>query len=258
MSKLNMWNRLGIVLTVLWLASAPLVLVERDTSRWLEAMNLGRKYCMDAVERGPVDKYESGMKSCWDRWVTNVDIHSGPTYWQYAGICLAGAFLVWILAYAVACTARWIWAGATRTSAKYSDHVDYLIASIIYLATQRGWWARTPKMLASELSLDEAKLAAVFDGFPGIFRKSAQPSEIGQHYYSLQARYALLDDHNQEEDRADTPTLPIETTRLIYDFVLKAADDERTRQRTWNSNRIAVGAAIASAITAIIVAFLKG
>lgn len=145
----------------------------------------------------------------------------------------------------------------TTGSAKYSDHIDYLIASIIYLASQRGWWARTPKMLASELSLDENRLTAAFDGFPGIFRKSAKPSETGQHFYSLQARYALRDDYQGDETRVDIPTVPIETTRLIYDFVLKAADDERVRNRTAISNRLAVGAAIASAITAIIVALLK-
>ena len=144
----------------------------------------------------------------------------------------------------------------TQTSVRYSEHIDYLIASIIYLGTQRGWWARTPNRLAAELSLDEAKLTVVFDGFPGIFRKSAKPSETGQHYYSLQARYALRADYTEGEERTDIPTLPIETTRLIYDFVLKAADDERALKRFTTSNRIAVGAAVVSALTAIIVALM--
>ncbi|HEX8223726.1 MAG TPA: hypothetical protein VF605_07920 [Allosphingosinicella sp.] len=76
---------------------------------------------------------------------------------------------------------------------KYSEHVDYLVASVIYLATQRGWWARTPSAMAGELSLDGTKLRAVFEGFPGIFRKSKRAGSNGEHFFSLQARYAQRD-----------------------------------------------------------------
>ena len=141
---------------------------------------------------------------------------------------------------------------------KYSDHIEYLTASVIYLATQRGWWARTPAALAEELSLDHAKLALVFDGFPGIFRKSTRPSNTGEHYYSLQARYAQRDDYGQPEEVTDILPLETDKSRLIYNFSLRSADDERTRQRTWIGNSIAVGAAIVSATTAIVVAVVRG
>lgn len=143
---------------------------------------------------------------------------------------------------------------------KYSDHIDYLIASVFYLATQRGWWARTPKMMAEELSLDEAKLKAVFDGFPGLFRKSPRParySETGQHYYSLQARYAQRDHYEEQEETTDIPPLDTDKIRLLYDFILKSADDERTRWRSLLGNGIAVTAAIISSMTAVLVAYLK-
>lgn len=140
---------------------------------------------------------------------------------------------------------------------KYSDNVDYLIASIIYLATQRGWWARTPTNLAAELSLDRERLGQVFEGFPGIFRKSTRPSSTGEHYYSLQARYALRTDYDAKEEVTDIIPMKTEEVRLIYDFVLKSADDERARQRMFIGNSIAVGAAIVSAVTAIVVAYFK-
>lgn len=140
---------------------------------------------------------------------------------------------------------------------KYSDNVDYLIASVIYLATQRGWWARTPANLAEELSLDRKRLAQVFEGFPGIFRKSKRPSPTGEHYFALQARYALRTDYGQKEESTDILPLKTEEVRLIYDFVLKSADDEKARHRMFIGNSIAVGAAIVSAATAILVAYLK-
>ena len=140
---------------------------------------------------------------------------------------------------------------------KYSENIEYLTASVIYLATQRGWWARTPAALAAELSLDHAKLAQVFDGFPGIFRKSTRPSSTGEHFYSLQARYAQRTEYGEREEQTDILPLETDKIRLIYDFILRSADDERTRQRTWVGNSIAVGAAIISAMTAILVASIK-
>lgn len=141
---------------------------------------------------------------------------------------------------------------------KYSDHLDYLVASIVYLATQRGWWARTPQRLAAELSLDEARLRTTFENFPGIFRKSTFTDNEGSHFYALQARYALRSDYQTQEREVDVPPLPIETTRLIYEFVLRAADDERTAKRTWIANLIAVLAAIVAAASAVAVALVKG
>jgi hypothetical protein len=51
---------------------------------------------------------------------------------------------------------------------KYADNIDYLVSSILYLATHPEYWSRTPRGLATELSLDETRLGAVFDAFPGI------------------------------------------------------------------------------------------
>lgn len=140
---------------------------------------------------------------------------------------------------------------------KYSEHIEYLTASVIYLATQRGWWARTPAALAAELSLEHDKLIRVFEAFPGIFRKSASPSESGEHFYSLQARYAQLTDYDKEEREADIPPLDTDKIRLIYDFVLKAADDERAGRRALIGNSIAVSAAVIAAISAIAAAFIS-
>lgn len=141
---------------------------------------------------------------------------------------------------------------------RYADNIEYLTASIIYLATQEGWWARTPAALAGELSLDHTRLKQVFEGFPGIFRKSTRPSSTGEHFYSLQARYAQRNDYGQAEEVTDIRPLDADRIRLIYDFVLKAADDERAAKRALIGNSIAVTAAILAALAAIVAAQIKG
>lgn len=140
---------------------------------------------------------------------------------------------------------------------KYSENIEYLTASVIYLAIQRGWWARTPAAMASELALNHSKLVEVFNGFPGIFRRSALPSETGEHYYSLQARYAQLTDYDRDERTADIPPLDADRIRLIYDFILRAADDERSAKRALIGNSISVGAAVIAAISAIVTAYIS-
>src|SRR5690349_5900123 len=73
---------------------------------------------------------------------------------------------------------------------RYADHIDYLLPSVIYLGTHQSYWARSPRRMASELSLDHERLLAVFEGFPGLFRRSQRLAPHGEHYYALQARYA--------------------------------------------------------------------
>ena len=141
---------------------------------------------------------------------------------------------------------------------RYADHLDYLVAAISYLA-RSGPWARTPTFLANELGLDRDHLQAVFDGFPGLFRKSRDPaprSGTGQaeHYYSLQARYAQRPDYGKTEEGTKIPPLTPAEIEPILEFVLRAVEMEKqSRQASW-TNWIAVGAAVVSALAAITVA----
>lgn len=139
---------------------------------------------------------------------------------------------------------------------RYSDHVDYLISSIIYLGTHEFYWARSPEALAKELSLDEHKLGAVFDGFPGIFRKSRRLSSTGQSFYALQARYAQREGDSTGDPEQTSYIAPIdsEKLKLLLDFILKMTEHEKTDHRTRWSNALAIVTAIFSAITSILVA----
>ena len=141
---------------------------------------------------------------------------------------------------------------------KYSDNLDYLVAAISYLG-RSGPWARTPTFLARELGLDDKKLKAVFEGFPGLFRKSRQPSDnenCGEYYYSLQARYAKRPDYGAPEKGTQIDPISPQEIETILEFVLRAVQMERDSVRAKWTNWIAVLAAVASAMTAIIVAVI--
>ena len=146
------------------------------------------------------------------------------------------------------------------TPLRYSDHVDILVAAIQYLA-RSGPWARTPTFMASELGLDAGQLKEVFNGFPGIFRKSRQPAKHTdgtEHYYSLQARYAQRPDYSQSDRETNiNPLTPEEITTLL-DFILDAVRLEHDRKHVLQTNLIAVTAAVVSSISAVIAAFFSG
>ena len=142
---------------------------------------------------------------------------------------------------------------------KYSDNIDYLVSSILYLGTHTYYWARTPRGMASEISLDEIRLKSVFDAFPSIFRKSSKPGDHNQHYYSLQARYAQKEGGDTPEPERVSHIQPLETEslNLLLDFVLKMTEHEKTDARGKVTGWVAVAAAVTSAAAAIVVAYLN-
>jgi hypothetical protein len=156
---------------------------------------------------------------------------------------------------------------------RYSDNIDYLLASIIYLGTHTYWWARSPRNMAKELHLEEGRLQEVFDGFPGIFRKSDRvDKKTHQHFYSLQARYAQREggDEKDPDQASYIEALDVHKLQLIMNFILKMAEEEhkledqalkraeqqQSRAMSLRNNLIAVVAAILSATAAIVAAWV--
>jgi hypothetical protein len=142
---------------------------------------------------------------------------------------------------------------------KYSNRVDYLISSIVYLGTHSYYWARSPKDLSRELSLDERNLQLIFDGFPGLFRKSHRLAPHGQHYYALQARYAQREggDTKDPEEVAYIEPLNSDKIKMLLDFVLKMAEHEKVAFRGWTANIVSIVAVLISAVAVIWAATLK-
>lgn len=144
---------------------------------------------------------------------------------------------------------------------RYRDNVDYLFASIMYLGTHTFWWARSPKAMAKELQLDEERLERVFNGFPGIYRKSVRTNPAThQRFYSLQARYAQREggDVEDPDQESGIDPLPPDKLQVVINFVLKMAEQEAqednqklSRESSLRTSMVAVGAAVLSAIAAI-------
>ena len=101
-------------------------------------------------------------------------------------------------------------------------------------------------MLARELSLDEKKLQRIFDGFPGIFRKSQRFAPHGQHYYSLQARYAQREgkDTSDPDEISFIDRLDADRLGMLLDFVLKMTEHEKASFRGWAGNIVSIIAVI--------------
>ena len=148
---------------------------------------------------------------------------------------------------------------STKTAPKYSHNIDYLVSAIVYLGTHTYWWGRTCKNMAKELNLDAGRLHAVFEGFPGIFRKSQKLSSEGTPFYSLQARYAQYEAKQGEEPESVSDIAPLnnERLRLLLDFVQKMAEHERADRRGWVTGGISAGAAILAATVALAVGIMN-
>jgi hypothetical protein len=138
---------------------------------------------------------------------------------------------------------------------KYSEDIDYLLAAVLYLGSSTYWWGRTPERLADALGLNETRLSLVLDGYPGLFRKSKNRHDNGQVSYSLQARYAEFDSKDGKEPKtsSDIPPISTEKIKFVLDFIHKMVEQEKTDDRSRITNRIAVSAAIVSALTALTV-----
>jgi hypothetical protein len=76
--------------------------------------------------------------------------------------------------------------------------------------------------------------------------------------YSLQARYAQKDGQTPSDARiSHIDPLSTDKLRLLQEFILQAAEDERAGRRAVIGNSIAVTAAVISAAAAVYVGFLK-
>jgi hypothetical protein len=131
---------------------------------------------------------------------------------------------------------------------RYYHDLDTLVALVSHLAVGRAS-QRTPHGLARDLSIDEATIVRVLDGYKALFRKASAPKPgATQEPYSLQLRYALQ--YVEQEDwTVVKPPLPTEHVTALLTFVADMAKQERS----WSMQTIvALIAALASFVVALI------
>ena len=108
MARLNAWQRLGLVASLIVILIAPaLAWLEVSMDRAAYA-DRGFNSCMDHV-------YEPGSiitaQFCTENWLGKPNPDFWPLYMQGALVALAVVIIVWILVYAITYTVRWILAG---------------------------------------------------------------------------------------------------------------------------------------------------
>ena len=146
---------------------------------------------------------------------------------------------------------------------KYSDHVDILVALVTHLGMTR-YKSRLPSKIAKYLDIDEGETVKVLENFKGLFRKSIGVSSHGEHYYTLQLRYARrwLDqekDKDQDGEEEEEPREPIgaEYLSALLNFIISMVVQEQSSSRQLLTNRITLYASIIAAVAAIIAAIIS-
>lgn len=145
----------------------------------------------------------------------------------------------------------------TPSDSRYTDNQDVLLALVSYLGlTHRK--SRTPSTLSKYLGLDKEEIVEVLEGFPGIFRESISTSDeersLGEHYYTLQLRYArrwMEDGDRENENDSREPQEPLDSSYLtaLFGFIADMIEQERRlasqkesiqAQERWVRDNIAV------------------
>jgi hypothetical protein len=163
--------------------------------------------------------------------------------------------------------------------ARYEAQLDTLIALITYMALTR-WRSRSPNGLSKDLGLAEDVVTHALNGFPGLFRKSADfyPTDAGlQHSFTLHARYARrrprgedsalnqpVGAHNAASLSDPEPTqdgageeLDAETLRALLDYVTERARAERDTRFHAQSIRWLLAGAITAAFASLAAAIIQ-
>jgi hypothetical protein len=127
--------------------------------------------------------------------------------------------------------------------------------------------------IAARMNLDEARVEAVLEEFKELFRKSNEPQSRDRqsrglvHDYSLVLRYSrrLYKNNNpvaQQTEFGEVWTLPLNHQELfgLLGFITDRVRDEQERQRTAQSNRTVMVAALLAAfasMTSVLINLLK-
>jgi len=112
LKNLNMWQRLGVVISVLWFLGAGLWQRNADVDRAGNAMGLVYRLCTEASAA----KGEYNFDACSAR-SQSVFMDYLVGSWGNVAIAAIGPIIVgWILAYIVLATVRWVLAGRSSNT----------------------------------------------------------------------------------------------------------------------------------------------
>lgn len=108
MKRLNMWQRLGIVLSVLWVLGA-------GAYQWRKTARAGSEYALASVHLCERLAKPGAPANCWDEWMPSYKLITEYVWWEMAARAFIPLILAWLFAYLTLWTVRWVLAGRRVT-----------------------------------------------------------------------------------------------------------------------------------------------
>lgn len=115
MRGLNMWHRLGIVATALWIVGGGLWQRSSDISRGMIAYQAAYNVCVKTAE---LAGKTPDFRGCFADGERMFQVMIANSWGNVAVFAIGIALLGWIFAYAAIWTARWVLAGRKPSAPK--------------------------------------------------------------------------------------------------------------------------------------------
>lgn len=144
----------------------------------------------------------------------------------------------------------------------FTHDFHYLAALIQHLGAHEKWNSRTPRNISQSLGMSFENIERVLSAYPAFFRKSSNLSSQNEPLYTVHLRYARRRKNENSGQYESPPITPEELSMLlglVTQMISVEGQDERLKAELRQNNIkiwIASGAAVASAVTAVIVAFI--
>jgi len=106
MKRLSGWQRLGVVVSVVWLVSS---FVWVRWHRYQRDMDIAKEALGLCATSRPNDNWQENFNRCWEE---NTPLRKSPFYWPpILAFSLIPIPLFWLFGWAVLGTTRWVRAG---------------------------------------------------------------------------------------------------------------------------------------------------
>lgn len=140
----------------------------------------------------------------------------------------------------------------------FTNDFHYLTALIQHLGAHEKWNSRTPRNISQSLGMEFENVERVLASYPAFFRRSGNLSVQKEPLYTVHLRYARRHKNEDTGQHESPPIKPEELSMLlglVTQMISVEGQDERLKAELKHNNFkmwIAIGAAIISAITAVV------
>lgn len=109
--RLNVWVRLGIVLSGLWMAVAPASWYLFEVGKWNDLAEFIRSSCVTAARSDPAEVRARSEPACWSQYRFDLEHPPEGIYQDMLIACAITAAVAWLIIVITVILARWVLAG---------------------------------------------------------------------------------------------------------------------------------------------------